>query len=85
MADSLARKVQSYVQALGRDDRYIVMLYYADGLTPMVISRILDLPSSTVRTRLEELRAQLASLTQSAPRTRTRPAKTPSHAVRAYA
>ena len=69
MADSQAKQVRNYVQALGRDDRYIVMLYYADGLTPMEISRVLDLPSSKVRNRLEELRSQLAGLAQ--PNTRS--------------
>jgi len=65
MADSQARQVRDYVQALDRDDRYIVLLYYADGLTPMEISRVLDLPSTRVRDRLEELRTHLAGLTQS--------------------
>ena len=64
MADSHAKQVRNYVQTLERDDRYIVMLYYADGLTPMEISRVLDLPSNRVRTRLEELRTKLAGLTQ---------------------
>ena len=64
MADSKAKQVRNFVQALGRDDRYIVMLYYADGLTPMEISRVLDLPSGRVRTRLAELRSQLSSLTR---------------------
>ena len=84
MADSKAKQVRNFVQALGRDDRYIVMLYYADGLTPMEISRVLDLPSGRVRTRLAELRSQLSSLT----RTVTAPAATigpdttgPSHAA----
>jgi len=74
MADSKAKQVRNFVQALGRDDRYIVMLYYADGLTPMEISRVLDLPSGRVRTRLEELRTQLSGL--------TRPAAAPTTAIR---
>jgi DNA-directed RNA polymerase specialized sigma24 family protein len=73
MADSQARQVRNYVQGLERDDRYIVLLYYADGLTPMEISRVLDLPSTKVRTRLEELRTQLASLSQAKTRTQTAP------------
>lgn len=75
MADSKAKQVRSYVQALERDDRYIVLLYYADGLTPMEISRVLDLPSSKVRSRLEELRAQLAGLAK--PKTHTKPQAQP--------
>lgn len=64
MAESQATRVRQFVQGLDRDDRYIVMLYYADGLTPMEISRVLDLSSTRVRTRLEELRAELAELTR---------------------
>lgn len=84
MADSQARQVRDYVQALERDDRYIVLLYYADGLTPMEISRVLDLPSTRVRSRLEELRSQLAGLTRNTPRTKT-PAPPPGPKVTAYA
>jgi len=74
MADSQARQVRDYVQALDRDDRYIVLLYYADGLTPMEIGRVLDLPSTRVRARLEELRFQIAGLTQVMPaRAQTNP------------
>lgn len=85
MADSQAKQVRNYVQALGRDDRYIVMLYYADGLTPMEISRVLDLPSNRVRTRLDELRSQLSGLTQSKAKTakKTHPPAGPT--VNAYA
>ena len=83
MADSEARRVRDYVQALERDDRYIVLLYYADGLTPMEISRVLDLPSSRVRTRLEELRSQLAGLAKPKAHTNTLPPAGPS--VSAYA
>ena len=86
MADSQARRVRDYVQALERDDRYIVLLYYADGLTPMEISRVLDLPSSRVRTRLDELRSHLAGLTRSTPRTKTQAQATaPKPTVTAYA
>lgn len=69
MADSHTRQVRQFVESLGRNDRHIVLLYYADGLTPMEIARVLDLPSSRVRTRLQELRSELACLTQ-----RTQPA-----------
>ena len=84
MADTQAKQVRDYVQALERDDRYIVLLYYADGLTPMEISRILDLPSTRVRTRLEELRSHLAGLTRSTPRTQAQ-ATPPGPKVTAYA
>ncbi|MBX2850904.1 MAG: hypothetical protein KTR15_04060 [Phycisphaeraceae bacterium] len=84
MADSQARQVRDYVQALDRDDRYMVLLYYADGLTPMEISRVLDLPSTRVRARLEELRSQLAGLTRSTLRTKTQ-LPPPGPTVTAYA
>lgn len=85
MADSQARRVRNYVQTLSRDDRYIVMLYYADGLTPMEISRVLDLPSATVRTRLNELRAHLASLTTPISRNTPTASPPPGPTVSAYA
>ena len=86
MADSQARQVRNYVQTLERDDRYIVLLYYADGLTPMEISRVLDLPTNAVRTRLQELQTQLASLTRSSARpTATSPAPTGTTSTNAYA
>ena len=83
MADSQARQVRNYVESLDRNDRYIVLLYYADGLTPMEISRVLDLPSTKVRARLEELRTQLAGLTQGAKRPQSQPPAGPP--VTAYA
>ena len=84
MADSQAKQVRDYVQGLDRDDRYIVLLYYADGLTPMEISRVLDLPSTRVRARLDELRTQLAGLTRSKPRTKVQ-TPPPGPTVTAYA
>ena len=84
MADSQARQVRDYVQALDRDDRYIVLLYYADGLTPMEISRVLDLPSSRVRARLEELRTQLAGLAAK-PKPRVQPQPPAGPTVTAFA
>ena len=67
MAESQASLIRRFVQALDRDDRYIVMLYYADGLTAMEISRVLDLPSTRVRSRLQELRLQMTSVIQPRP------------------
>jgi len=67
MAESQANRVRQFVQGLERDDRYIVLLYYADGLTPMEISRVLDLPSTRVRNRLSALRSQLVGMTQARP------------------
>lgn len=64
MSGVKAKQVRNYVQALNLEDRYIVMLYYADGLTPMEISRVLNMQSSAVRSRLKELQIELACLTQ---------------------
>ena len=66
MADSPAVQVRQFVEALDREDRYIVMLYYADGLTPVEISRVLDLPSTRVRTRLQALCSELSGLAKPA-------------------
>jgi DNA-directed RNA polymerase specialized sigma24 family protein len=86
MSESQAQRVRDFVTALERDDRYIVLLYYADGLTPMEISRVLDLPSTKVRTRLETLRHQLDRVASAAPRRATRPNTAhASQSVSAYA
>lgn len=85
MADSNARQVRDYVQTLGHDDRYIVMLYYADGLTPMEISRVLDLPSTRVRTRLEELRTTLTGLAQAKAQATTKTVTPAGPSITAYA
>lgn len=59
MADVLAKQVRQHVQHLEREDRYIVLLYYADGLTPIEIARVLDLPTNRVRNRLQALRQEI--------------------------
>lgn len=84
MPDAKAKRVHDFVETLGQIDRYIVMLYYADGLTTMEISRVLDLPASRVNTRLEELRTQLTGLAQkrSVPKA---PSAAVSPSVKAYA
>ncbi|MEM9348450.1 MAG: sigma-70 region 4 domain-containing protein [Planctomycetota bacterium] len=85
MADSKVTQVRSYVQSLERDDRYIVLLYYADGLTPMEISRVLDLPSSKVRNRLDELRNHLAGITKPKSQATTQAQPTAGPTITAYA
>lgn len=62
MAESQAHQVRQFVQNLEREDRYIVLLYYADGLSPMEIARVLDLPSTRVRTRLQALRTEISGV-----------------------
>lgn len=69
MAEAQAKQVRQFVQKLEREDRYIVLLYYADGLTPVEIARVLDLPSNRVRNRLQDLRSQLNLITQPSSKT----------------
>ena len=86
MDDAQARQVHDYVQALGREDRYIVMLYYADGLTPMEISRVLDLPSNAVPAAPVQFTPdELNSLTQTKAKPQTQTTATTTTATRAYA
>jgi len=67
MAEAQAIKIRQFVQQLAREDRYIVLLYYADGLTPIEIARILDLPGNRVRHRLMDLRTQLNGIAAAKP------------------
>ncbi|MEM6258881.1 MAG: sigma factor-like helix-turn-helix DNA-binding protein [Planctomycetota bacterium] len=85
MADSKATQVRSYVKGLERDDRYIVLLYYADGLTPMEISRVLDLPTTKVRNRLDELRNHLAGIAKPKGQTTTQVQPGAAPTITAYA
>lgn len=69
MAHAQALRVRRFVERLDRDDRYIVMLYYADGLTHVEIARLLNLPSMRVRERLESLRSGLEAAVACKPAT----------------
>lgn len=51
--------VKQVLRNLERDDRYIVLLYYADNLTPDEIALVLDLPPTKVRSTLDRLRGRL--------------------------
>lgn len=62
MASKDAQRIRNYVQALGRDDRYILMLYYADGLTPLEIGVLLGRSASSVDSRLGYFRHELGGL-----------------------
>ena len=50
-----AGRLKVYLQSLSREDRYILLMSLADGLTPAEVSMVLDLPERTVRTRLAVL------------------------------
>ncbi len=53
-----AARLKRFLQTLPQNDRYILLLSYADGLTPIEVSLVLDLPELTVRRRLEVLRRE---------------------------
>lgn len=57
-----AQRIRDYVRSLQRDDRYILMLYYADGLTPLEIGALLGLSAAKVDNRLGFFRDQLGSM-----------------------
>ncbi|MEM6393730.1 MAG: hypothetical protein AAF797_13225 [Planctomycetota bacterium] len=54
-----ADRLHDFVRGLEKSDRYIVMMYYADGLTPIEIGMVLEMPTTEVATRLDGLRAKL--------------------------
>lgn len=58
MSRSNADRLKSYVNSLAQIDRYILLLVYADGLSAMEVSLVLDLSESVVRSRFEELRRE---------------------------
>jgi len=48
------------VQTLSTEERHVLMLHYAEGLEPLEISLVLDLPVPTVERMLDDLRALVA-------------------------
>lgn len=52
------------MKCLDEKYRLVMVLYYVDGLTAVEISGMLDMPASTVRTRLARGRDQMASIYQ---------------------
>mgnify|MGYP000524791744 CR=1 FL=1 len=57
-----AQRIRNYVQSLQRDDRYILMLFYADGLTALEIGALLGLSAAKVDTRLSYFRDRLGNM-----------------------
>ncbi len=55
-----ARRIKSLVRSLPRAQRTIVMLFYADGLTPREIAEVLEIAQSKVQGVLAAFRAQAA-------------------------
>lgn len=72
-----AQRIRDYVQSLQRDDRYILLLYYADGLTPLEIGALLGLSAAKVDTRLGYFRGQLGGIIQQPRPTTTNPGTGP--------
>ncbi len=53
------KPVKRVLESLDKTDRYIVMLYYADGLTLPEIALVLDLPTPVVQSVINRLRGRL--------------------------
>lgn len=62
MASKDAQRIRNYVQSLDRNDRYILMLYFADGLTTLEIGTLLGLSASNVDSRLGFFRGELGNI-----------------------
>lgn len=52
--------VRRFVQGLGRTDRYVVMLHYADGLSLSEVAMVLEMPVEAVEAVLLRTRGLLA-------------------------
>ncbi len=51
--------VKQLIRELDHNDRYIVLLHYADGLTINEVGLVLDLPPRVVEATLNRLRGKL--------------------------
>ncbi len=58
MSRTDAAHLKAYVQSLPQTDRYILLLSMADGLTLAEVALVLNLPQTTVETRLTILRME---------------------------
>ena len=67
MAFSLASRVQQLTRELPQPDRYIVLLFFADQLTPTEIALVLDIPVTTVESALSGFRHLVAELSADSP------------------
>ena len=61
------RNVKPMVEQLDRVQRHVLMLYYAEELTPAEIGLVLEIPESTVITTLQELQARAQDALSVAP------------------
>ncbi len=60
MSGTEAMRVRECLGGLERIDRYVVLMYFADELTPAEIGLVLDIPSSRVTRTLENFRDKVS-------------------------
>lgn len=53
-----ADRLRALLSTLDRSERLLLLLHWADDLTPLEIGCVLDLPTAEVEGRLEALRAR---------------------------
>lgn len=53
---------KEFGRALSQTERYVLMLFYADGLTPAEIELVLDLPEHQVLATLDRMRGLARAL-----------------------
>lgn len=61
MSGEQVSQLKALIRVLGRTERYVLLLFYADELTPIEIGLVLDLPESRVWSILGSLRDQLGA------------------------
>ena len=52
-----AEQMSRFFEGLTRTERYVLLLFYADGLTPKEVGLVLEMPEAKVRSMLESLRS----------------------------
>lgn len=67
MPSTDAAALRSFLRDLPQVDRYILLLFYADGLSTAEIALVLELPQSRVESRLTALKAQAAAASTATP------------------
>ena len=59
MTGKEADRLKFFIRALGKTERYVLLLFYADDLTPTEIGWVLDLPEPRVVAILNGMRRRL--------------------------
>ena len=62
MSSTDAMQVKQCLGALDRTERYVVLMYFADELTPAEIGLVLDVSLARVMAILDQFRQKLAGL-----------------------